>query len=150
MPTPDLKADIEKIVEDVGHFAEDLGEGLAEESAHLVDDAAGVEFLGAIDVVESVGANLELALRLGDILGEQVEFARDDYSAVAEELKSLQSIVDLVGINNRHVERRLRHGIAGIAQWNQALLTEQMKLLEMNVSLWSPFQKILKSDLHLG
>jgi hypothetical protein len=142
----DLKTDVEKIAEDVGHLVDDL----VEESAHLIDDAAGAEFLGAVDVVESVGASLELAVRLGDILGEQVRFAREDYSQTSEELKSLGTIFDLLSINNRHIERRAMHGIAGIAAWNKAILAEQAKLLEMNVSLWTPFQKILKKDLHLS
>lgn len=140
---PDLKADMDKIAEDVGQLVDDL----VEESVHLVDDAAGAEFLGALDVVESVGASLELAVRLGDILGEQVNFAREDYTQTSEELKSLGSVFDLIAISNRHVERRAMHGIDGIAAWHKAFQAEQLKLLEMNVSLWTPFQKILKRDL---
>ena len=138
MPTgnhTDLKAEMDKI---------------AEESAHLVDDAAGAEFLGAVDVAESFGASIELAVRLGDILGEQLRFAKEDYSQTSKELKSLDTVFDLLAINSRHVERRAMHGIAGIAAWNKAILAEQMKLLELNVSLWSPFRKILKDDLHLS
>ena len=113
----------------------------------FVEDVAGGEFLGVIDMVEVAGSQLEFGLEVQSALRQYWQSSRSDYGQTFKSIKESESAGDLISICNTHIEQRLFHGIDLAESIVTAAITEQKKIMEEQAALWLPFFNILGQDI---
>lgn len=136
---PDLQSDFAKLREDYRHLAEDF----EEEVEHVAEDAIGAQFASATDLAETIGTELEFGMRVQEIWWEQVAHGLQDISQVVEELYRARSPETTINAITGHISRRIDHAGKGILDLQQALVDEQLKLIDIHRYIWDAFARSL-------
>ena len=133
-----------KIIQDVSQVSNDIEElmdDVAEEVEHIAEQAAGAEFLGATDLIESIGIYTEAITKAGDIWREQIEYAVTDWQQAASKMTEARQPTDLLSTTAQYWQQRYQHVLEGNMAWWDLLSTEQQKLTQTHKELWGVFQK---------
>jgi hypothetical protein len=117
---------------------------------NLVEDVVGSEFVGMIDMVEVANLQFELGLELRAATLQYLRDTSSDYDQTIGSIAQSKSPVDLMSTLNSHVEQRLFHGINFAESIMDAVLSEQKKVMETHIALWSPFFNILGKDFRIS
>ncbi len=118
---------------------------LQETAQHLMEDAAGAEFVAAVDAAESLGTHFDFVESVFELVNDQARYAREDYAQMAKDLKAGAVPIHAVG---QHIQRRVTHHAEGWRSYYQAVMDEQARLRDLHLSVWRPLIGLINKDLN--
>lgn len=142
---PDLQA-LRHNLDRLRREAEELAESLQGESRLAGEESLGAELLAGREMSAQAGILWETAEQLGDLCLRQARLFAEDHTATFRCLlddSSRHSFQTMVG---RHVERRLRHNLDGVAQGIDIMAAQSERTCQSIINLWAPFLAVVRKD----